>query len=576
MKKVLSAILLLVIMASFIGCKDNNVVIINGGSTPKPDVTEPTDYQTECWVAVDIPFTAQNSYSKPFYDVLLDVTFTSPSGTEYVMPAFWDGGSAWKVRFAPTEYGVWKFEAKANVDDAGFVKSGTLAANEYKGDLAVYKHGFVTSRYGKKYFTYDDGTPFFYLGDTHWSMFSEDFDTQFKTVVDKRVEQGFTVYQSQPTSEKTNLAGSFPDSAIEMMQELDRRFRYIAQAGLTHPHSQFFFTEKMSYTVMRNTEYLDLLARYWVARFSAYPVMWTLAQECDNDFYGNDIGQQTVYTPENNPWKFVAQCLAKYDPYNHPLTAHQETSDCTTVTGAGTKNYTKGASAFKDMKEHTWYAAQWKPDVSKQYSVVTAKDYWDSGKICVNYESKYAYLATKDAGARRQGWISYLAGMFGYGYGASDIWYINSANSYLVGDVNDGLETLTQQEKTDMTWDKAVNLPSAVQCGYMRKFFEGIAWYSLEPDFDGKAFTVTVNNTEPFVAANAGNDLYVCYLYGKLRISGTFRGLDTSKTYTAKWFDPRTGEYIDISGSIASEDGTYTAPQKPGRDDYVLLVMKNK
>ena len=115
MKKILIAVLVLTLAFSLGSCAHG-----------KPDVTEPTDYQTECWVAVDIPFTAQNSYSKPFYDVLLDVTFTSPSGTEYVMPAFWDGGSAWKVRFAPTEYGVWKFEAKANVDDAGFVKSGTL------------------------------------------------------------------------------------------------------------------------------------------------------------------------------------------------------------------------------------------------------------------------------------------------------------------------------------------------------------------------------------------------------------------------------------------------------------------
>lgn len=574
MKKITSLLLLIFLFASFTACGGNTVEIIGGRDNP--DITEQTDYKTECWVAVDIPFEAENDYDRPFYDVLLDVTFTSPSGTEYVMPAFWDGDKNWKVRFAPTEYGVWKFTSKANVTDGGFEKSGTLAANAYKGDLEVYKHGFATAKYGKKYFTYDDGTPFFYLGDTHWSMYHEDYDTQFKTTIDKRIEQGFTVYQSQCTSEETNLAGVFPNSAINMMQELDRRFEYIAKSGLTHAHSQFFFTEKMSRSVMNNKEYLDLLSRYWVARFAAYPVMWTLAQECDNDFYGNDIGQQTVYTPENNPWKYVAQCLSKYDPYKHPLTAHQETTSCTTVTGAGTQNYNKGASAFKDMQEHDWYGAQWKPDVSKLYSTIVAKDYWDSGKITVNYESKYAYLATKDAGARRQGWISFVAGMFGYGYGASDIWYVNSAGSYLVGDQNDGLETLTQQEKMEMTWDKAVDLPSAVQCGYMRSFFESIAWYSLVPDFDGNTFSIAVNNSEPFAAASAGDDLFVCYLYGKSRISGTFYGLDGSATYTAKWFDTRTGEYTVISDAISSADGSYTAPKKPDRDDYVLVITKNK
>ena len=41
--------------------------------------------------------------------------------------------------------------------------------------------------------------------------------------------------------------------------------------------------------------YLEKLSRYWVARYSAYPVIWTLGQEVDND----------PYQDENSTWNAV-------------------------------------------------------------------------------------------------------------------------------------------------------------------------------------------------------------------------------------------------------------------------------
>ena len=35
----------------------------------------------------------------------------------------------------------------------------------------IYKHGFIKE--DGKHFSYNDGTPFFYLGDTHWTMLLE-------------------------------------------------------------------------------------------------------------------------------------------------------------------------------------------------------------------------------------------------------------------------------------------------------------------------------------------------------------------------------------------------------------------
>ncbi|MBR6765390.1 MAG: hypothetical protein IKM06_02770 [Clostridia bacterium] len=50
--------------------------------------------------------------------------------------------------------------------------------------------------------------------------------------------------------------------------------------------------------------------------------------------------------------------------------------------------------------------------------------------------------------------------------------------------------------------------------------------------------------------------------------------MDANATYTAKWYDTRTGTYTLISDSIKT-NGEYDIPQKPVADDMVLLVTKN-
>lgn len=67
------------------------------------------DVLTETWRAAGITFESANTYPNPLIAAELNVLFTSPSGKQVVVPGFWDGGRTWRVRFAPTEYGVWKY-----------------------------------------------------------------------------------------------------------------------------------------------------------------------------------------------------------------------------------------------------------------------------------------------------------------------------------------------------------------------------------------------------------------------------------------------------------------------------------
>ncbi|MBQ4080319.1 MAG: DUF4038 domain-containing protein [Thermoguttaceae bacterium] len=547
-------------------------------------------FETETWIAVDLPFTSNKSYreGEQLY-ARFDAVFTNPAtGTSLTVPGFWDGGQTFVVRFAPTEAGEWDFATAAPDDPDLDGKTGKVIAKPYSGDLEIYRRGFVTTN-GSKHFVYADGTPFFYLGDTHWSIYREEFDSpgpyagdtgaesHFKYIVDKRVEQGFTVYQSEPIGTKADLAdGELGAADADAFKLNDRYYQYIAEKGLVHANAEFFFSSSMSKELAEDARYLEAISRYWVARYSAYPVMWTLAQEADNDFY-SERGQK-VYDFNDNPWVKVAEFIHKYDAYQHPLSCHQENTLYTTVTGAGSSAPNRddgGKSAFYGEEVtartgHNWWAAQWSPKLTGQESGITARDYWESGKVAINYEGRYCNLWTKDAGARMQSWIAMLSGFAGVGYGAADIW-LYDGNYDLNTTSNDGLDTITPEDKA-IRWSAAVEFESARQQGVMRRFFESFDWQNLKPDLnDGKIFKP---DQAFYAAASVGNETYVIYLYARSKSSGAVLGMDVDGSYGAAWFDPRTGETVEIGEIRADAQGTWTAPEKPGADDYALILRK--
>ena len=52
---------------------------------------------------------SERAYAEPFLDVMVDATFTGPTGETFVMPAFYDGQGTWRIRFCPGEAGTWSY-----------------------------------------------------------------------------------------------------------------------------------------------------------------------------------------------------------------------------------------------------------------------------------------------------------------------------------------------------------------------------------------------------------------------------------------------------------------------------------
>ena len=535
--------------------------------------------QAETWRVSELCFTASRSYDAGGGDrVRMDVRFSNRStGRTLTIPAFWDGGDRFMVRFAPPEPGRWTWQSTCPDDPALDGRKGSLRCRKYTGDLALYQHGFIEARKGTKYLLHADGTPFFYLGDTHWGMYTEDLsDEHFKRIVRRRVEQGFTVIQSEPISAPFHLQDGRVDAEdIDGFRQADAYYQFIADAGLVHANAEFFFPSDLSRELASDDEALQALARYWVARFGAYPVLWTLAQEIDNDSYAELGGR--FYDYRNNPWVKIAAYIHAADPYSHPLSAHQENAVNTSVTGAGTEPEEShangnGVSVFlpepvSERTGHSWWAAQWSPPLHESPQPEAIRDYWLSDRPAVNYEGRYCGLWTLDFGSRAQGWISFLSGFCGYGYGAADIWYYRSgfdANTTSF----DGVEYISPELKAT-PWHEALEYPSALQMRHLRSLLESFDWWDLVPVIPGNPVFRDASGAAVYARTDRE---HLLYFYGKGTKTGRISTLPPEGGIEARWYDPRTGEYQEAASPVREADGYWALPPKPDEEDWVLVI----
>lgn len=122
------------------------------------------------WRVVEISLESTETYANPYADTEVTACFLGPGGETIHRPAFWDGGRIWKLRFAPPTPGVWRWSsACTHPQDGGLHgRSGELRAAAVETGIPLHRHGFLRISPSGRHFVHADGTPFFWLGDTHW------------------------------------------------------------------------------------------------------------------------------------------------------------------------------------------------------------------------------------------------------------------------------------------------------------------------------------------------------------------------------------------------------------------------
>ena len=525
------------------------------------------DSPAPLWRVAEIVLTSAKTYANSYDEVDTVVTFTGPTGVMITRPAFWDGGNLWKVRFAPTTVGTWRWRSVCS--DAGNAglhnRSGELDCGPAAGDNQVYRHGFLRVSDNRRHFVHADGMPFFWLGDTHWQMPDTErldvcnhpehhgapcpYGGQFQHLVADRKARGFTVYQTYPLPTNPHWW------TTQYSQVNPDRFRSVFDAQMDHLAEQGFVIALGCGHFNNSTTIpeADLCrwARYLVARYGAHPVVWITCQEMNApaELGGKEANRLGV-------WRAVAREIARCDGYAHPHSAHQWVLDVAT-------------DPLGHEPWHDWFALQGGHRNSGFTPQARYQGYYDYQPPCPVLETEAMYELVDCGGvnttdeARQSAWKALLCGSAGYTYGGAGIWALKwDAADPCWKDYNHAIGS----------WHEGMVLPGAAQMTVLRNFFAALPWPALTPRFGDQAWAEWAD-PERCVLATDGNRLYLAYCDGETS-AGTLKGLDPQAVYTAQWFDPRSGVTTVITVSFHASTGYWTVPEKPA-GDWVLLLVRN-
>jgi hypothetical protein len=530
----------------------------------------------EKWRAGILSFTSAVRADNPFLDLVITAEFTGPSGRKITREAYWDGGDTYKVSFAPTERGAWTYILIAPENTGLNGTTGELECIDYTGDLPIYRHGFLKIGGQGRYLTYDDDTPFFWLGDTHWGFISgEKWDesnhpkmkSMFKGMVDKRWAQGFNVYQTNLRSEGGFLGdthfwvdgkeGLLPDVAF-YQKEVDKRMFYLADTGMVNALGFAW-----GGSVVGKLELQKNLARYIVARYGALPVVWTLAGEVAG--YGGAQRQACI-----DGWREVALLVQDIDGYHNLQTAH----------------YTNERPFADYYQNESWFDFTLNQAGHGDYPI-SGKQYRDHrkqypDKPFIEGEALYEFVFTLEENGgrianadmlRRAAYMSMQCGGCGYTYGAQGIW-----------------DTVWEKPKEaplfnpfnphGITWHEAVDGEGAAQMGYMREFYETLGFTRLRPfmgclesrmSFSDESLFGMFN---PYITASEDMGLVVLYFTSQTRTMGASIGYLKNRPYRAQWFNPRENKYLPLDEPVQPRDGKWELPRTPDNKDWLLVIRE--
>ena len=141
-------------------------------------------------------------------------------------------------------------------------------AQNWKGPSVDLSHGKLKISANHHYLEFEDGTPFFYLGDTAWELFHRLNKTETEKYLEDRRSKGFTVIQAVVLAE---LNGLYDPNAEGDLPLIDQ--------DPTKPNEAYF--EHVDWVVDRAAEkgmFVALLPTWgdkWNLKWGVGPVVFT-------------------------------------------------------------------------------------------------------------------------------------------------------------------------------------------------------------------------------------------------------------------------------------------------------------
>lgn len=506
------------------------------------------------WRPIELTFMSDREIPHPFDFDATDfrVEFTGPDKQPMLMPGFWDGGRTWKVRFVPTQPGKWKYRTICQPPENKGLhgQTGEFTALPAKGKTDLAKHGgFLGVDKDHPVLTYTDGTPLLWIGDTWWNFPELEMTLEIAgTMADRRLAQGFTVYQAHG-SRPMILKGCNAFQAV-----LPPNDRALAYWKACDPYYQLMFEKGLIGAVGVGAheqwdaipvEDLKRWFRYHLARFGSYGITYLFVQEFDIA-QGNKVERIEKL-------REVARYFYDLDPYKRALSVHPASNKADHHV-MWDEPWHKFALVQSGHFVPTFPQRYWKlRDEAPQKPIVESEH---------NYEGfAKGEVKLDDTVIRRSFYSAMLAESAGFTYGAQGL-YANI--------VSRDRPLSTKNWGPVLTWDEGLELPGGRQIGHAVKLFKSLNWPSW------RAWRHATGPKNEMVGGDDGKTSLV-YYFADANVAKFppipdqwIRGPGK-----ATWFDPRRGTRGKSLAFHRAPEG-WVLPKPPDHQDWLLIIDHGK
>src|SRR5690625_1041474 len=417
-----------------------------------------------------------------------------------------------------------------------------------------------------RYLVQDNGTPFFWLGDTSWELFHRLDREETTRYLENRAKKGFTVIQAVVLAELNGLTTPNPYGDLPLENN-----------DPTQPNEAYF--EHVDFVVDKAEElglYIGMLPT-WGDKFNR---KWGVGPEIFTPSnarrYGSFLGERYKdepiiwilggdRNPETNQHREIIHAMAEGiqqgDEGKHLMTYHPQ--------GESTS-----AQWFHDAEwlDFNMFQSGHARKNNRNYKI-TLSNYRKSpvkptldGEPC--YEDHPVYWEPENGwfhafDVRQAAYWSMLAGAMGHTYGNHNIWQMWEP----------GREPVSSARTP---WQEALDYPGAFQMKYLRALFTSRPFTELVPNQELVAKD-SLQNTAPARAAKARDNSFALIYIPHGQNLEVELSMFNNSIVEARWYNPRMGKSIRLKKFKAQNIHHFDPPADPKRgNDWVLVIDKEE
>jgi hypothetical protein len=418
----------------------------------------------------------------------------------------------------------------------------------------------------KRFLVKEDGSPFFWLGDTGWELFHRLTREEADLYLKNRAEKRFTVIQAVILAEMNGLRE--PNAYGEIPLENDDPAK---------PREAYF--QHVDYVINKAAElglYIGLLPT-WGDKI--YKDNWGQGPEIftteNAKIYGRWLGNRYknkkniiwLLGGDRNPrnendvaiWRSMASGIADAVGGNDKAIMSFHPQPNNLEDGGSAKWFHNDAWLDFNMfqtghcrENNVWDRIQVAYNKQPVKPVLDGETLYEDHPVCFNAKD----LGTSSAyDIRKHAYLDVFAGAFGHTYGCHDIWQFYAPHR-------------TPVNGPHFPWYVAMDLPGASQMKYLRHLMESRPMLERVPDQSIVNDALGANDR---IQATRGKEYLFVYSSQGKPIAMNM-GKISGQQLKAYWYNPRNGEAKEIGTFDNKGQQKFTAPSSGYGVDWVLVL----